>query len=173
MRKMISRAASRTPPSARRASAVQLRPMLLLAAAAALIDHPPILRPPPVQRASARLLYGSGQAGPVWYQAHTYESVGHDQGYAPGYEGYGGLFRAAGLHHARIRAQRPPADVPHWRANASEPASVELDQARCARTPECRLFYRSSSALHFGRGELCAALRKSVAAARERPSVCA
>lgn len=99
------------------------------------------------------------------------------------YEGYVGLFHAGGIAHARIRAARPPADAPHWlrpdaaaavtSSNASSSAAAqEYDEGRCARTQECRLFYRSRSALHFGTDELCRALRKHVPAARQAGSVC-
>ena len=94
------------------------------------------------------------------------------------YAGYTGLFHAAGIKHARINSARPPPNEPQWRRpyNASaSPRLPELEhhQGRCARTEECRLFYRAHSALHFGEEELCRALRMHVPAAREPPSLCA
>ena len=99
------------------------------------------------------------------------------------YEGYEGLFRAAGLAHERIRSERPPPDAPHWRHNVSNSSTVgdavepplgrlEYDQSRCSRIQECRLFYRAHSALRFGEPELCRALRAHVPAARGLSSAC-
>ena len=84
------------------------------------------------------------------------------------YAGYDGLYHAAGLSHHRIKARRPPANEPHWNASGSQ----EHNEARCASTQECRLFYRAYSNLHFGRAELCRGLRLHVDAARES-GVCA
>ena len=95
------------------------------------------------------------------------------------YEGYTGLFKAGGISHARIRAERPPPSAPHWTrpaaaagAGAAAGSLVELDEGRCAREQECRLFYRARSALRVGRDELCRVLRTHVPAAREEGSAC-
>lgn len=88
------------------------------------------------------------------------------------YEGYAGLFKAGGISHARIRAQRPPPAAPHWR-NPDAGDAQEHDQARCARTQDCRLFYRARSMLHVQREELCRVLRKHLPASRGLGGDCA
>ena len=55
---------------------------------------------------------------------------------------------------------------------AGERGRQEHSQSRCAANEECRRFYRSCSALYFGKAQLCEALRPHVAAARLTESAC-